>query len=71
MKTNHRRGFRARADHKAGWTMVHKAGFKAEGVRGLRRDAARVLAALRTGHVEAEGAVFAPVDAVSNPYNWD
>lgn len=71
MKTNHRRGFSARADRKVGYHMIHKAGFKAEGVRGLRRDAARVLAALRTGHVAADEAVFAPVDAVSNPYNWD
>ena len=37
MKTNHARGFSARADRKVGYRMIHKAGFKAEGVRGLRR----------------------------------
>lgn len=71
MKTNHRRGFSARTDRKVGYAMIHKAGFKEEGVRGLRRDSARVLAALRTGHIAPDEAVFASVDAVSNPYNWD
>lgn len=67
MKTNHARGFSARADRKVGYYMIHKA----EGVRGLRRANGRALAALRTGHVEADDAVFALVDEVSNPYNWD
>lgn len=71
MKTNHARGFSARADRKVGYYMIHKADFKAEGVRGLRRANARALTALRTGHIEADGAVFANVDEVSNPWNWD
>jgi hypothetical protein len=51
--------------------MVHKAGFKAEGTRGLRAANRAVLNALRTGAVSSDDAVFALVDEVANPYNWD
>ena len=71
MKTNHRRGFTARTDHKVGYYMIHKAGFKAEGTRGLRAANRAVLNALRVGAVASDEAIFPIVDEVANPYNWD
>lgn len=71
MKTNHQRDFVAPQDFKAGYRMIHKAGFKAATNRGLRNAEAQILRGLRVGYLDVEEVIFPIKNEVESAWNWD